>query len=113
MNNKDLQPNDLPKPDLHKANVGSSSIKKFRRGKKFQDAYFDIGMTNQKIQSLKIEAESFDLIGNLLEAESRRELAEKFRNEIVGKYDSETFDLDYIIPQTSGLYVKQGRSGVL
>ena len=113
MNNKDSQPNDLPQPDLHKANVGSSSVKKFRRGKKFQDAYFDIGMTNQKIQSLKIEAESFDRIGNLSEAESRRELAEKFRNEIAEKYDSGTFDLDYTILQTSGLYVKQSRGGVL
>lgn len=81
-------------------------MKKFRLGKKFKQAYLDIGLTNQKISNLLIEAESFDRHNNAEEAKARRELADKFRRELVDKYDPETFDLEYTIPMSSGLYVK-------
>lgn len=101
-------------PAIRKADVGgSSSVKKFRRGKKFQQAYFEIGGANQKIANLLIEAETFERYNNNKEAKSRRELAAKFKEEIVEKYDAETFDLNYTIPQTSGLYRKQSRRDVL
>lgn len=82
-------------------------MKKFRRGKKYKQAYLDIGLTNQKINGLLIEAESFDRLGNAEEAESRRELAEKFKKELQDEYDAEMFDLDFVLPMVSGLYVKQ------
>lgn len=88
-------------------------VKKFRRGKKFQQAYFEIGSTNQKISGLLIEAESFERNENFDEAKRRRKLAEKFKNELQIKYDAEIFDLDYCIPQCSGLYNKRGRRDVL
>ena len=101
-------------PALNKGAVsGSSSIKKFRRGKKFQHTYFDIGNTNQKISGLLIEAESFERNGNIDEANSRKELAEKFKKELQDKYDAEIFDLDYHIPQSSGLYNKSSKRDVL
>jgi len=87
-------------------------MKKFRRGKKFKQAYLDIGLTNQKINGLLIEAESFTRLGNIEEADSRRSLVEKFRQELKDKYDAETFDLDYTIPQTSGLYVKLSEKNI-
>lgn len=83
-------------------------MKKFRRGKKFKQAYLDIGLTNQKISNLLIEVESFTRHGNIEEAEIRKKLADKFKQELKDKYDEETFDLDYTIPQSSGLYVKYG-----
>lgn len=92
---------------------GSSSIKKFRRGKKFQQAYFEIGNTNQKISSLLIEVESFERNGNIEEANVRKELANKFKTDLREKYDAEIFDLDYYIPQSSGLYNKSSRRDVL
>ncbi len=98
---------------MNKAMKKQIRIKKFRRGKKFQQAYFEIGNTNQHIRSLMIEAESFDRIGNLEEAKSRKELAYKFKNELKSKYDSEIYDLDFYLPKSSGLYNKSSRRDVL
>jgi hypothetical protein len=92
---------------------GSSSVKKFRRGKKFQQAYFDIGTTNDNIFDLIIEAETFERNGNFDEAKTRRDLAAKFKQELKDKYESDNFDLDYHLPKTSGLYVKQNMRDVL
>ena len=92
---------------------GSSLVKKFRRGKKFQEAYFEIGNTNRTISNLIIEAESFKRHGNIEEYNIRKELAEKLKEELKIKYDSEIFDLDYYIPQSSGLYVRNSKRDVL
>ena len=92
---------------------GSSLVKKFRRGKKFQEAYFEIGNTNQSICNLIIEAESFKRHGNIEEYNARIELAEKFKEELRLKYDAEIFDLDYYMPQSSGLYVRNSKRDVL
>lgn len=113
MNTEKLSNEEL-NPALNKAAVsGSSSVKKFRRGKKFQQAYFEIGNTNQHICSLLIEAESFEHNGNLQEAKSRIELADKFRNELKAKYDAEIYDLDFYLPLSSGLYNKRSKRDVL
>lgn len=92
---------------------GSSSVKKFRRGKKFQQAYFDIGTTNDKILDLIIEAETFERNGNIEEAKARRYLAARFKQELKDKYEADNFDLEYHLPKVSGLYVKQNRRDVL
>lgn len=92
---------------------GSSSVKKFRRGKKFQQAYFDIGTTNDNIFDLIIEAETFEQNGNIEEAKVRRDLAAKFKQELIDKYEADNFDLNYHLPKVSGLYVKQNRRDVL
>ena len=42
-----------------------------------------------------------------------REMAERFKTDLKTKYDAEIFDLDYYIPQGSGLYNKMGRRDVL
>ena len=92
---------------------GSSSIKKFRRGKKFQQAYFDIGRTNDNIFDLIIEAETFERNGNIEEANTRRDLAAKFKQELKDKYEADNFDLDYHLPKVSGLYASQKMRDVL
>ena len=92
---------------------GSYSVKKFRRGKKFQQAYFDIGTTNDNILDLIIEAETFERNGNIEEAKARRDLAARFKQELKDKYEADNFDLDYHLPKVSGLYVKQNRRDVL
>lgn len=92
---------------------GSSFIKKVRRGKKFQQAYFDIGTTNDNIFDLITEAETFERNGNIEEAKTRRELAARFKQDLKEKYEADNFDLDYHLPKTSGRYVKQYRRDVL
>lgn len=71
------------------------TFKKFRRSKRFLKAYIEIGKANYHIANLLIEAKSFERYNNDLEAKARRELAAKFKQEIVDKYNSEEFDLDY------------------
>ena len=92
---------------------GSSFIKKFRRGKKFQQAYFDICITNDNIFDLIIEAETFERNGNFDEAKTRRDLAAKFKQELKDKYEADNFDLDYHLPKVSGLYVERNMRDVL
>lgn len=106
--------NEATNPDYFLGAVsGSSSVKKFRRGKKFQQAYFDIGTTNDNIFDLIIEAETFERNGNIEEAKTRRDLAAKFKQELRDKYEADNFDLNYHLPKVSGLYVKQNRRDVL
>ncbi len=93
--------------------IASSAITKFRRGKKYQQAYFEIGNTNQKIASLLIEAESFKRNGNIGEANRRTELAGKFKADLRVEFDAEIYDLEYVLPQSSGLYNKTSRRSVL
>jgi len=100
-------------PSCLAAVSGNSSVKKFRRGKKFQQAYFDIGTTNDNIFDLIIEAETFEQNGNIEEAKVRRDLAAKFKQELIDNYEADNFDLNYHLPKVSGLYVKQNRRDVL
>ena len=93
--------------------TGCAVIKKFRRGKKFKEAYFDIGKTNQSISNLLIEAESFERHQNFVEAQNRRAQAENMKQDLRAKYESDNFDLDYYLPQVSGIYVKQSSRDVL
>lgn len=88
-------------------------MRKFRRGKKFQEAYFDIGNTNCMIQNLIIEAESFERHENFEEAESRRSMANRLKLELKEKYEADDFDLDYYIPQSSGLYNTNSKKDTL
>lgn len=81
---------------------------KFRRGKKFQDAYFDIGMTNQYISNLEIEIKCHLKNGDKLEAKSKKIHIKKLKDSLK-KYDPEMFDLTYTIPQTCSLYAKQSK----
>jgi hypothetical protein len=86
---------------------------RFRRGKSFQTGYFEIGNTNRVISNLLIESDTFERNGKYLESKDRREMAAKLATELKNKYSDELFDLDYSIPQTSGLYVKKSRRDVL
>ncbi len=90
-----------------------SSLKRFRGGKKFQQAYFYIGNTNQMIANLKIEADTFNKYGKRKEAKWRLEMADKLKADLKEKYDAEIFDLDFYLPQISGLYLKRSRKCVL
>lgn len=87
-------------------------IPKFRRGKKFQEAYFDIGMTNQNISNLEIEIKCHLRNGNKIEASSKKRHIKKLKDSLK-KYDPETFDLTYRIPQISGWYIRQSRRDIL
>lgn len=94
--------------------MGSEVVSiKFRRGKKYQQAYFDIGTTNQSIWNLQIEADSFKRHGKKKEAKWRIEMIDKLKSDLRKKYDPKTFDLDYYLPQISGLYVKRNRKCTL
>lgn len=87
--------------------------KKFRRGKKFQDGYFDIGTTNCIIENLRIEADCFKRNGEKEEMQWRIDQIDKLKKYLREKYDPELFDLDYYLPQISGLYVKRNKKCTL
>lgn len=86
---------------------------RFRRGKTFQAAYFDIGTANRAINNLLIEVETHERYGNLIEAKSKNELANKLKTDLLNKYSPDVFDLDYCLPQVTGLYVRQSRRDIL
>ena len=88
-------------------------VKRFRRGKRFQMAYFEIGNTNRMIFNLLIESETFERNGKCVESRDRKEMAEKLKSELKTKYSADVFDLDYYIPQSSGLYVQIRRRDLL
>ena len=96
-----------------KADVSSCLKHTFRRGKKFQEAYFDIGNTNQMISNMQIEADTFKRYGKSKEAKWRLDKIAELKEELRKKYDPEIFDLDFFLPQISGLYVKRSRKCVL
>lgn len=76
-------------------------------------AYFEIGSTNRMISNLLIESETFERNGKCDESKDRKEMAEKLKTELKAKYSADLFDLDYYIPQSSGLYVQISRRDVL
>lgn len=76
---------------------------KFRRGKKYQRAYLHIGTINQYIACLRIEIESHKRHKQFDEAKAKEELIDKFKKELTDTYDPEMYDLDYYLPQISGL----------
>ncbi len=96
-----------------KADVSSCLKHTFRRGKKFQEAYFDIGNTNCMIGNLKIEADCYKRHRKPKEAKWRLEQIDKLKAYLREKYDPEIFDLEFTLPQISGLYVKRSRKCVL
>ena len=76
-------------------------------------AYFEIGNTNRMIFNLLIESETFERNGKCVESKDRKEMAKKLKAEVKTKYSADVFDLDYYLPQSSGLYVQISRREVL